>query len=99
MKNLNPKNTFKLRIIKNYGIFHKKIIYFVVLLCFTLSIPILSATKRKKGDTKIPINPLSQKRESLKDDMETTLSAAIQNSITKGGYISVLKDKITLLEI
>ena len=99
MKNLNFKKTFELRIIKNNSIFHKKNIFFVILLSCALSIPLHSATKRKKGETKIPINPLSQKRESLKDDMETTLSTAIQNSITKGGYISVLKDKITILEI
>jgi CubicO group peptidase (beta-lactamase class C family) len=99
VKNLNFKKTFELRIIKNNSIFHKKNIFFVILLSCALSIPLHSATKRKKGETKIPINPLSQKRDSLKDDMETTLSTAIQNSITKGGYISVLKDKITILEI
>ena len=99
VKNLKSIQIFKHLTKKKIITISNTFIYIVVLLCFVVSIPIHSATKRKKGDTKIPINPLSQKRESLKDDMETTLSAAIQNSITKGGYISVLKDKITLLEI
>ncbi len=76
-----------------------KVLYHFFFIILIQSIPLLSATKRKKGVKFEVQNTLTKNRDSLKVDMESTLSVAIQNSITKGGYISVIKDKETLLEI
>lgn len=76
-----------------------EILYLPFFIILIQSVPLLPATKKKKG-VKLEIqNNLTKNRDSLKEDMESILSEAIQNSITKGGYISVMKDKETLLEI
>ena len=60
---------------------------------------VLSSYLVKKGEKNIPLTPLSIDRINLKNDLIKTLNGAVDNSITKGGYISVLKDRKTLLEI
>ncbi len=77
----------------------KNIFTSIVLLILISTVPLFSTTKRKKGETDVPLTPLSRDRINLKNELINTLEGAIQGSITRGGYISVLKDKKTLLEI
>lgn len=78
----------------------KTLLIFTILFYTIFSnISLYSAAKRKKGEKNIPLTPLSIDRINLKNDLIKTLNGAVDNSITKGGYISVLKDRKTLLEI
>lgn len=75
----------------------------LLIIIFTVFIIIsdsLNATvKRKKGEKSVP-KTISQKHlDSLKNELESDLLNAMNKSITKGGYISILKNNHYLIEI
>ena len=80
-------------IARSFKLNSRYILHFSFFIILIHSFPIFPATKKKKGEQLAVHNTLTKNRDSLKEDMESTLSIAIQNSITKGGYISVMKDK------
>ena len=57
------------------------------------------AAKRKKGEKNTPISPINQQEMKIRNELENFLSSAIGKSITKGGYISILRDNNIILEI